>query len=45
MLSCRRVVLLSLLSVGLFVPLARGADDLAAKIEAVTNGPDYKQAR
>jgi D-alanyl-D-alanine carboxypeptidase/D-alanyl-D-alanine-endopeptidase (penicillin-binding protein 4) len=25
--------------------VARGADDLAAKIEAVTNGPDYKQAR
>jgi D-alanyl-D-alanine carboxypeptidase/D-alanyl-D-alanine-endopeptidase (penicillin-binding protein 4) len=45
MLSSRRVVLLSLLSAGLLVPAARGADDLAARIEAVTNGPDYKQAR
>jgi D-alanyl-D-alanine carboxypeptidase/D-alanyl-D-alanine-endopeptidase (penicillin-binding protein 4) len=45
MLSSRRVLLVSLLFAGLFVPVARGAGDLAAKVEAVTNGPDYKQAR
>jgi D-alanyl-D-alanine carboxypeptidase/D-alanyl-D-alanine-endopeptidase (penicillin-binding protein 4) len=45
MLSSRRVVVLSLLSVGVLAPLTRGADDLAARIEAVTNGPDYKQGR
>jgi len=43
--SSRRVILASVLFVGLYVPIARGADDLAAKIEAITNGPDYKQAR
>jgi D-alanyl-D-alanine carboxypeptidase/D-alanyl-D-alanine-endopeptidase (penicillin-binding protein 4) len=45
MRSSRRVLVAFLLSFGLLSPLARGADDLAAKIEAVTNGPDYKQAR
>ena len=45
MLSSRRVLLVCLLLVGLLVPAARGADDLAAKIEAVIDGPDYKQAR
>jgi D-alanyl-D-alanine carboxypeptidase/D-alanyl-D-alanine-endopeptidase (penicillin-binding protein 4) len=45
MISSRCVVLLSLLSVDLLVPPPRGADDLAARIEAVTRGPDYKQAR
>jgi D-alanyl-D-alanine carboxypeptidase/D-alanyl-D-alanine-endopeptidase (penicillin-binding protein 4) len=28
-----------------FVPATRAADDLASKIEAVIDGPDYKQAR
>ncbi len=41
----RRVVLFSFLSLGLLLPAARGADDLAVKIEAITNGPDYKHAR
>jgi D-alanyl-D-alanine carboxypeptidase/D-alanyl-D-alanine-endopeptidase (penicillin-binding protein 4) len=45
MLVPRRVLLVSLFLVGLLAPAARGADDLAAKIEAVINGPDYKQAR
>jgi len=45
MLSSRRVLLVSLLCVGLFAPVVRGADDLAAKIDAVINGPRYKQAR
>ena len=45
MVSSRRILPLSLLLVGLLVPAVRGADDLAAKIEAVINGPDYKQAR
>jgi D-alanyl-D-alanine carboxypeptidase/D-alanyl-D-alanine-endopeptidase (penicillin-binding protein 4) len=35
----------SIFLLGLLVPVARGADDLAAKIEAVINGPSYKQAR
>src|SRR5271166_4635930 len=45
MLSSRRVLLVSLLCVGLFAPVARGADDFAAKIDAVIDGPRYKQAR
>jgi D-alanyl-D-alanine carboxypeptidase/D-alanyl-D-alanine-endopeptidase (penicillin-binding protein 4) len=43
--SSRRIAFACLLSLGLLVPIARGADDLAAQIEAVTNGLDYKQAR
>jgi D-alanyl-D-alanine carboxypeptidase/D-alanyl-D-alanine-endopeptidase (penicillin-binding protein 4) len=45
MLSPRRVLLTSLILVGLLAPAARGADDLATRIEAVIDGPDYKQAR
>ncbi len=45
MLSSRRLLIAALICVSLLAPAARGADDLAAKIEAVTNGPDYKQAR
>jgi D-alanyl-D-alanine carboxypeptidase/D-alanyl-D-alanine-endopeptidase (penicillin-binding protein 4) len=43
MFSSRRI--LFLFFTVLFVPAARGADDLAAKVGAVIDGPDYKQAR
>ena len=45
MLPACRLVFLSLLSLSVMSSAARAADDFAAKIEAVTNGPDYKQAR
>ncbi len=41
----RRILLAFLCCTGLLVPVARGADDLAAKIGAVIDGPDYKEAR
>jgi D-alanyl-D-alanine carboxypeptidase/D-alanyl-D-alanine-endopeptidase (penicillin-binding protein 4) len=45
MTSSRRVVLVLFLLCGLLAPAARGADPLAAKVEAVIDGPDYKEAR
>jgi D-alanyl-D-alanine carboxypeptidase/D-alanyl-D-alanine-endopeptidase (penicillin-binding protein 4) len=44
MFSSRRLNLFFLL-VGLLAQGARGADRLAAKVEAFIDGPDYKQAR
>jgi D-alanyl-D-alanine carboxypeptidase/D-alanyl-D-alanine-endopeptidase (penicillin-binding protein 4) len=44
MLFTRRALVVGLLA-GLLAPSVRGADDLAAKITAVIDGPDYKSAR
>ncbi len=43
--SLRRPTLWAALIIALTVPRATAADDLAAKIETVINGPNYKQAR
>jgi D-alanyl-D-alanine carboxypeptidase/D-alanyl-D-alanine-endopeptidase (penicillin-binding protein 4) len=45
MILSRRVLILFFFLAALFIPAARGADDLAAKVGAVIDGPDYKQAR
>jgi D-alanyl-D-alanine carboxypeptidase/D-alanyl-D-alanine-endopeptidase (penicillin-binding protein 4) len=46
MFSSRRICLIPIcLLVSLLAPAVRGADDLTAKIAAVIDGPDYKQAR
>jgi D-alanyl-D-alanine carboxypeptidase/D-alanyl-D-alanine-endopeptidase (penicillin-binding protein 4) len=39
-----RVLLVSLLLLGVPAPVVRG-EDLAARVEAILNGPDYKEAR
>src|SRR5262249_40515699 len=44
-IRCVLCVWLGILLAGVLVPQVHAADDLAAKIESVIDGPDYKQAR